>query len=119
MFKNAIRAAAIMFAAGAICLMSQSSAEAQGYFCPRTGAYIGGGGFGGSGFSLNVGNGFNNFGGFNRGIGGIGYGGFGGYGGGFNRGISINSYRPVYRTPSYGGFNYNRGRSVYSSRYRY
>ena len=125
MFKKTIRTTAIMFAAGAaICMMSQS-ASAQRY-CPQTGALIGGG----SGFSLTIGNsGFGGlgYGGINRGIGygglgygGIGYGGIGysnlgyrgiGYGGysGFNRGISINTYRPSYRQPVFYSNSYRGG----------
>lgn len=128
MFKNSIRSTALMFAAAAaMCLISQ---EADAQICPYTGRPIG---VGGSSFSLSIGTG-----GFNRGFGGIGglyggglyggglYGGglynssiyrnnfYGGgfYGGGFNRGINIQSYRPVYGRSIYQvprGHSYYRG----------
>ena len=103
----------------AVAAMSFSAGETQAQNFHR-------GGFGGSGFSISIGNGFNNgfnrgfnnfnnFGGFHGGRGvsvNVGNRGFVPYGGGF--GVPVYSarsvYRPVYRSvPVYGGGFYGGG----------
>ena len=93
------RFAILVVAVFAVALM-ESQSEAQFY---------GGRGFGGSGFSISVGNGgFNRgFGGFNRGFGGV------GFSSGFNRGFGgFNSFGPSYYSRSYRP-SYYGGRSFY------